>query len=137
MYSKIGVPESGMPTRQPVRKAVVQPVSDGTYIARYGQIANPTEGDYSSGRLDTSQPVIPYRCNPEPDWAQWRYWESGITKNQTAVPEFLCLRLRREWWILDRDMEQGMIQQVAALTVADNPDHLTDRTVLAEWLASR
>lgn len=107
----------------PLRKAVVQPLDDGTYLARYGQIANPTEGDYSSGRLDISKEWFEFTCNPEPEWTQWRYWNSEITEKQTIVPEFLCLRLRGEWWILDRDREQKVVQQVAALTVADNPNH--------------
>ena len=107
----------------PFRKAVVNLLGDGSYFAEYGPIANPTEGDYSTGQLDRTAPTYSFRCVPEPTHTQWHYWESELTANQRTVPEFLCLRLRGEWWVIDRDIEESGVQQVAALTVADNPAH--------------
>ena len=107
----------------PSRKAVVALLDNGRYYAEYGPIANPTRGDHSTGALDRTAWTLAYYCDPEPTYAQWRYWDSHITEGQEVVPEFLCLRLRGEWWILDRDRQRRMVQQVAALTVADNPDH--------------
>ena len=109
----------------PQRKAVVQLLDNGAYYAVYGPIANPTEGDYSTGMLDRTGWTLDFYCDPEPTHTRWTYWESQNTPGQLQIPEFLCLRLRGEWWIVDRDMERGMvkIQQVAALAVADKPDH--------------
>ena len=107
----------------PSRKAVVQPLENGAYYAEYGPVANPTEGDYSTGALDREGWTMSFHCDPEPAYARWHYWESMITPGQKVVPEFRCLRLRGEWWIVDIDRSRSMVQQVAALTVADNPDH--------------
>ena len=126
----------------PIRKAVVQLLDDGSYVAEYGTIANPTEGDYSTGALNREDWTLQFNCDPEPAYARWQYWESTITSGQQVVPQFCCLRTpRREWWIVDRDYEQanrytgqsdrGMVsiitQQVAGLEVADNPHHVGDR----------
>ncbi len=46
---------------RPSRKFVVQPHSDGTYIAKYGHIANPVDGDYSTGALDWNGDVRTFR----------------------------------------------------------------------------
>ena len=109
---------------EPERTAVVQPLSNGMYLAHYGKVVGTTKGDHSSGYLDTQGGEIEYICDPEPDWTQWQYWDSDITEKQVTVPEFLCKRLRGEWWILDRDWGQGFVQQVAGLRVADCPGHL-------------
>ena len=61
--------------RTPSRKLVVQLMSDGTYIARYGSIANPVGGDYSTGRLGRSDVRTLY-CDPEPSHARWQDWPS-------------------------------------------------------------
>ena len=107
----------------PNRKAVVNLLDDGCYYAQWGPIANPTRGDYSTGMLDRSQHNLAYYCNPEPSYTRWQYWESQITPGQQVVPEYRCLQLRGEWWIIDIDRGRNMIQQVAALTVANNPNH--------------
>ena len=107
----------------PFRKAVVTLLADGSYYAEYGQIAYLTEGDHSTGQLDRTAPTYRFRCIPEPTYTRWHYWGSGLTAKQTTVPEFLCLRINREWWVIDRDIEQSGVQQVAALSVADNPAH--------------
>ena len=107
----------------PHRKAVVQPLDDGTYYAEYGQIANPTKGDYSTGRLDREEWTFEFRCDPEPAWSRSEYWPLRMSTGQRVVPEFRCLQLRGEWWIFDIDRERRMVGQVAALTVADNPNH--------------
>ena len=57
--TRVGYAES-----TPSRKAVVNLLDNGNYHAVYGHIANPTEGDYSSGTLDHSQPRIAFRCGP-------------------------------------------------------------------------
>ena len=109
----------------PSRKAVVNLLDSGAYHAQYGPIDNPTSGDHSSGALDRMGWTLAFHCDPEPSYTKWQYWESSITPEQRVVPEFLCLRLHGEWWIIDRDRERRMVQQVAALTVANNPDHPT------------
>ena len=108
--------------KTPSRKLVVSLVSDGTYIAQYGSIANPVEGDYSTGSLDWDNSRTLY-CNPEPSHTRWEYWQSELTAEQLVVPEYRCLMLRNEWWIVDADRGRGFTQQVAALTVADDPNH--------------
>ena len=111
----------------PSRKAVVQLLDNGAYYAEYGPIANPTKGDYSTGQLNREEWTLYFHCDPEPAYTRWQYWESSITHEQQIVPEFCCLRLRREWWIIDRDRERRMVQLVAAITVADSPNHSGDR----------
>lgn len=107
----------------PSRKAAVALLDNGAYLTEYGHTTNPTEGDYSTGALDRYQGTIKFYCDPEPDFTRWQYWDSQITPGQQVVPELACIRLRGEWWIIDRDRERSMVQQVAALTVKDNPRH--------------
>ena len=111
----------------PSRKAVVQPLDSGSYYAEYGPIANATEGDYSTGALDREGWTLYYHCDPEPAHARWQYWESEVTPQQKVVPEFRCLQVRGEWWIVDIDRERRMVQQVAAMTVAESPDHVVNQ----------
>ena len=113
----------------PSRKAVVRLLNNGTYFAEYGPIANPVHGDYSTGMLDRSEWTLPFSCDPEPAYARWQYRESQMPPGQRVVPEFRCLQTNGEWWIVDIDRERRMVQQVAALTVADNPDHSANRSV--------
>ena len=105
------------------RKVVVNLLDNGNYYAQYGPIVNAVDGDHSSGLLDRSQWQLNFYCAPEPAFAMWRYWDSVLTAKQSTVPEFLCLRIRGEWWVIDRDIRQGAVQQVAALAVANNPSH--------------
>ncbi len=105
----------------PHRKLVVRPAADGTYFADYGPILNPVEGDYATGRIDRNA-VRTLHCNPEPRHTKWQYWECELL-NEGIIPEFRCLMVRGEWWIVDADREQGLVQQVAALSVADDPEH--------------
>ena len=107
----------------PDAKVVVNQVSDGTYHAQLGPIANPVEGDYSTGHLDPNDSVFQLRLNPQPTHARWEYYESRITQGQTAEPEYHCFMLRGEWWVVDVDRRRQIYQQVAALQFADNPDH--------------
>ena len=109
--------------KTPFRKLVVQQTSDGTYVVQYGPILNPVEGDYSTGRIDQDNVRWLYWCDPEPAHTRWQYWESQLSAEQQVVPEFKCLMLRGEWWVVDSDRAKGLAQQVAALTVADNPNH--------------
>ena len=113
----------------PTRKAVVKLLDNGTYYAEYGPIANPVDGDYSTGMLDRSEWTLSFFCDPEPPYARWQYWESQMQPGQRVVPEFRCLQANGEWWIVDIDRERRMVQQVAAMTLADNPDHLAYRSI--------
>ena len=113
----------------PTRKAVVHLLDNGAYSAEYGPIANPTEGAYSTGALDREGGTLSFYCEPEPAYTRWQYWESEMLPGQKIVPEFRCLQARGEWWIVDIYRERRMVQQVAALTVADNPDHLARRSL--------
>ena len=113
----------------PTRKAVVHLLNSGAYYAEYGPIANPVDGDFSTGMLDRSEWTLFFFCDPEPNYARWQYWESQMPPGQRVVPEFRCLRVNGEWWIVDIDRERKMVQQVAALTVADNPNHLAHRPI--------
>ena len=106
----------------PSRKAVVQLLDNGAYRAEYGPIANPTKGNYSTGALDRGEWALYFHCDPEPVHTRWQYWESTITHEQQVVPGFCCLRLRSGWWIIDRDRERRMVQQLAAISVTDNPN---------------
>ena len=109
----------------PNSKVVVNLLSNGTYHGEIGDIANPVEGDYSTGRLDRSIANERLRLDPEPAHAKWEYYESQITDGQKVVPEFHCFMLRGEWWVVDVDRERQMYQQVAALEFADSPNHLS------------
>ena len=106
----------------PSRKLVVSLINDGTHSIEYGPILSPTVGDYSTGRIDPDHSRA-LDCNPEPLHTKWQYWESELTVEQQVVPEFRCLLLRRDWWIVDADRERGLVQQVAALSLADDPTH--------------
>ena len=108
--------------RTPNLKMVISLVEGGTYIAQYGPIANPVEGDFSTGHLDRENIRTLY-CNPEPAYTRWQYWESTITEGQSVVPEYHCLQVFGEWWIVDVDRDKGRYQHVAALDFADNPEH--------------
>ena len=111
----------GYAEETPHRKLVVRPTNDGTYFADYGPILNPVEGDYATGRIDLNAVRI-LHCDPEPRHTKWQYWECELL-NENITPEFHCLMVRGEWWIVDTDREQGLVQQVAALSVADDPEH--------------
>ena len=39
------------------------------------------------------------------------------------VPEYRCILLVDEWWIVDTDAQRGFFQRVATLQLADNPNH--------------
>ena len=108
---------------KPLRKMAVQPISDGSYHIRHGEILNPVDGDHSTGRLDTST-VTELRRDPEPAYTRWEYYDIQLVDGPlVTVPEFHCLQIRGEWWVVDVDKEKRTHQQLAALTVANNPDH--------------
>ena len=107
----------------PSREAIVELLDNGSYHALYGHFANLTAGDCSSGALYHSQPGIAFRCDPEPDFTRRQCWESLITEGQATLPELACIPLRGEWRMVDRDRERGMVRQVAARSVEDNPNH--------------
>ena len=111
----------------PNNKLVVNLLDDGHYTGEFGLISNPVEGDYSTGRIDRGAPTEAFYLDPEPAHAKWEYYESQVTEGQAVVPEFHCLMLRGEWWVVDVDREREMYQQVAALEFADNPNHGLNR----------
>ncbi len=107
---------------KPSRKFVVQPMSDGTYIARYGGIVNPVEGDYSTGGLDVEGDTRTFRCNPEPTHAGWHYFDSPLDEKQRVVPHYHCAVVGQYWLIADVDFEHGTAE-VAHLEVKSWPEH--------------
>ncbi len=109
----------------PSRKMTAQWVSDGSYYVRYGEILNPTEGDHSTGRLN-QETAVELRGVPEPAHTRREYCEPKLAIwPLRIVPEVHCLQIFGEWWIVDVDRERGGRQQVMALTVANNPHHLS------------
>ena len=107
----------------PSRKLVIQPMSDGTYIAQCGHIANPVEGDYSTGMLDRNMDVRTIYCNPEPPHTDWQYWESRVTEGQVVMPRYKCAVIGPYWVVADADEQRGMVSEVAHLRVASDPQH--------------
>ena len=108
--------------KTPDRKLVVSLVSDGTYVASYGPILDPVEGDYSTGNIDYDNARTFY-YDAEPSHGRYQYWESNLSAEQVVVPEFRCLHAHGQWWIVDVDRARGMAQQVAGLSVMSNPNH--------------
>ena len=108
--------------RMPSYKLVPNLLGNGTYAVECGPITDAIMDDHSLGRIDTNRLQV-IDCNPKPPHAKWRYWESKITTEQKVVPEFRCLLIRGEWWIVDADRNRGLAQQVAALDFVDDPAH--------------
>ena len=112
---------------KPSRKMVVQPVNDGSYYIRYGAVLNPVDGDHSTGSLDPAT-IEEIRGDPEPTYAKWEYYDIPLAAGPlVTIPEFHCLQIRGEWWVVDVDKAKGAHQQLAALTVANNPNHILER----------
>ena len=106
----------------PFRKMAAFMRADGTYEARYGQVANPVEGNYMTGAIDQDD-VRTFRCDANADHAKWQYWDSDLTEEQVDWPEFCCVQVYGEWFVVDMDRSQGEGQLVARIQVANNPDH--------------
>ena len=116
----------------PSRKLVVFPPEGRTYVAMFGPILNPVEGNYYTGGIDPAK-ARPLNCNPEPRHCRWKYWESSLDRGDWQFLRFHCLHVHGEWWIVDivdehvveEDGPGGkrLYQQVAALDFADNPEH--------------
>ena len=107
----------------PLRKVVVALVNDGTYLGQLGSIADPVEGDHSTGRLDRAALVSSLRLDPEPPHTKWQYYDGLPTAGQVVVPEFHCALLGDDWWIVDVDRQKGAARAAAALAFADRPGH--------------
>ncbi len=105
----------------PGRKLVVNPNTDGTYTALYGPILDPVEGHYATGSIDGNA-ARTLNCNPEPQHTKWQYWERKLP-GVDIVPEYRCLCVHGSWWIVEADRSHGLVQHVASLEVADNPEH--------------
>ena len=111
-------------TKLPSSKLVVNLLNNGCYTAEYGRIENPTEFDYSTGRLDRSFQTQRLYLDPEPAHVKWWYRDDPKANEQVVVPEFHCMMLRNEWWIVDVDRQRKIYGQMAYVDFADNPDHL-------------
>ena len=105
----------------PYRKMVVNLANDGTYLAYYGSILNPVDGDYSTGGIDPSTARL-LHCNPEPQHTEWQYWESRIPVDE-FVPRYHCLVVHGQCWVVEVNPSQNIYQQVAGLSISDNPNH--------------
>ena len=106
----------------PSRKIVVDLLDNGQYLGRFGEIANPVDGDYSTGRINEDT-IRTLDCDPKPAHAKWVYYEDKLSEDQRDVPKFHCLQVFGQWWVVDVDREGGLAQQVAALEYTDNPNH--------------
>ena len=106
----------------PNHKLVVSAPQDGTYQALFGPILNPTEGDYSTGSIDSAN-ARQFNYSSEPRHCRWQYWESALPKGDWLVARFHCLQVFGEWWIVEMDWGGELVQQVAALEFTDNPEH--------------
>ena len=111
-------------TKSPGNKLVVSLLDNGCYTAEYGRIENPMEFDYATGRLDRSVQTQRLYLDPEPVHVRWWYRDDPNAEEQVAVPEFHCMMLGNEWWIVDVDRQRGIYGQAAYVDFADNPDHL-------------
>ena len=105
----------------PHRKLVVSPTNDGIYLASYGSILNPVERNYTTGSVDPDG-VRTLLCNPEPKHAKWQYWESRLSDAE-FLPEYRCILVHGQCWVVEVDVDTGRAQQVAGLDVIDDPDH--------------
>ncbi len=105
----------------PYRKMVVNLNADGTYTAYYGPILNPVEGNYATGSIDPDA-ARALLCDPKPQHARWEYWESKLS-NPEFYPEYRCLIVHGQCWVVEADLSQGLVQQVAGLEIIDHPDH--------------
>ena len=109
--------------RTPHRKVVVRLREDGSYTILSGPVLNPVASDHSTGALDRRDARHTI-SHPEPDYAGWEYYDPQLAKGPLRViPELHCLQVFGEWWVVDVDRETGAYQQVAALTVGNNPGH--------------
>ena len=106
----------------PTRKLVVSPRGEGdSYPALYGPIVEATGGGYPSGRIDPGD-HIPVDCVPQPEYCRWEYFDSELA-GKRLVPTFHCLQVFGEWWVVEVDAARGQAQKVAALELAENPEH--------------
>jgi len=106
----------------PHRKLVVSAPQDDTYTVAYGPILNPVEGDYFTGSVDPTYTRV-FKCNPEPRHCRWQYWESALSKGDRSISILHCLQVFGEWWVVEIDPGYELAQRVAALALADNPEH--------------
>ena len=109
--------------RVPHRKAVAQLCDDGSYYISIGPMLDTVLDDHSSGQLDQAK-ARRANSHPEPAFTRWEYYEPQLAKGPLrVVPEFHCLQVFGDWWVVDLDREAGAYQQIAALAVGNNPDH--------------
>ena len=105
----------------PFRKMVVSPTNDGIYLAHYGPILNPVERNYTTGSVDPNA-ARTLVCDPEPRHARWQYWESELSDGD-FLPEYHCIVVHGQCWVVEADPPRGLAQQVAGLEIADDPHH--------------
>ena len=110
---------------EPTLKLVVSPrdASDGKYPALFGPVAaDAVGGDFPGGSLVPGG-CWSVDCDPSPAYCRWHYWESEIPLTTGMLPRFHCLQISGEWWIVESYPAQGVAQKVAALDLAENPNH--------------
>lgn len=109
---------------EPTLKLVVSPrdANDGKYPALFGPVSGAVGGDIPGGSLAPGD-CWSVDCDPSPAYCRWHYWESEIPLTTGMLPRFHCLQISGEWWIVESYPAQGVAQQVAALDLADNPNH--------------
>lgn len=110
----------------PALKLVVAPFRDGGYPALCGAVTRTELGEenYPGGLLDPGERWT-VNCNPTPDYCKWEYFtnELPIEGRRGTAARFHCLQIMGEWWVAETDGINGMAQQVAALELAENPNH--------------
>jgi hypothetical protein len=109
--------------KTPYRKMAVMPSRAGGYVAQYGMIANPVEGDYATGSLERETARVLY-CNPRPKHVKWEH-EAIVLGDDEHVATFLCFMYAKVWHVVDTGMRDGqpMFHYVARANVGDDPDH--------------
>ena len=110
--------------RVPHRKVVAQLCDKGSYYLSVGPLSNTVLDDHSTGALD-QQRARQVISDPEPAFTRWEYYPPQLAAGPLRViPELHCLQIFGQWWVVDVDPETRAYQQVAALTVANNPDRV-------------
>ena len=113
------------PTAPATSKLVVSPpLRDGSgYPALYGPVQNPGgDGGVPAGLLDPGRHAS-VNANPRPAHCRWHYWDSEVPTQGRTVATFHVLQVFGEWWVVETDAQRGAAQKVAALDLADNPNH--------------
>ena len=107
----------------PHRKLVVVPSGVGGYVANYGQIKNPVEGNYYTGRLDQTT-ARTWFINQPPDGFECDYGVE-VLADDDEWPRFWCFMWEGVWYVMTMGLLDGqtVFQHVAQMDVVDDPRH--------------